>query len=92
MQEMKELEVLKKVNRVEAPPFLFTRIEASIQAQVNEQLPLRWVWVSISTVLLLVVVNTLILRDSAQLSETSNSSVQHISEEMGMQTSNQLYQ
>jgi hypothetical protein len=92
MQEMKELEVLKKVNRVEAPPFLFTRIEASIQAQVNEQLPMRWVWVSISTVLLLVVVNTLILRDSAQLSETSNSSVQHISEEMGMQTSNQLYQ
>ena len=89
---MKELEVLQKVNRVEAPPFLFTRIEASIQAQVNEQLPMRWVWVSISTVLLLVVVNTLILRDSAQLSETSNSSVQHISEEMGMQTSNQLYQ
>lgn len=92
MQEMKELEVLEKVNRVEAPPFLFTRIEARIQAQLNEQLPIRWVWVSISTVLLLVVVNTLILRDSTQLSETSNSSVQHISEEMGMQTSNQLYQ
>ena len=89
---MKELEVLEKVNRVEAPPFLFTRIEARIQAQLNEQLPIRWVWVSISTVLLLVVVNTLILRDSTQLSETSNSSVQHISEEMGMQTSNQLYQ
>lgn len=92
MQEMKELEVLEKVNRVEAPPFLFTRIEARIQAQLNEQLPIRWVWVSISTVLLLVVVNTLILRDSTQLSETSNGSIQHISEEMGMQTSNQLYQ
>jgi len=91
MQEMKELEVLEKVNRVEAPPFLFTRIEARIQAQLNEQLPIRWVWVSISTVLLLFVVNTLILRDSTQLSETSNSSAQHISEEMGMQTSNQLY-
>ena len=89
---MKELEVLEKVNRVEAPPFLFTRIEARIQAQLNEQLPIRWVWVSISTVLLLVVVNTLILRDSTQLSETSNGSIQHISEEMGMQTSNQLYQ
>ena len=89
---MKELEVLEKVNRVEAPPFLFTRIEARIQAQLNEQLPIRWLWVSISTVLLLVVVNTLILRDSTQLSETSNGSIQHVSEEMGMQTSNQLYQ
>ena len=88
---MKELEVLEKVNRVEAPPFLFTRIEARIQAQLNEQLPIRWVWVSISTVLLLVVVNTLILRDSTQHSNASNSGIHHISEEMGMQTSNQLY-
>lgn len=88
MQDLNELKMLEKVKRVEAPPFLFTRIEA----QLNEQLPVRWVWVSISTVLLLVVVNTLILRDSTQLSETSNSSVQYISEEMGIQTTNQLYQ
>lgn len=92
MQEMKELEVLEKVNRVEAPPFLFTRIEARIQAQLNEQLPIRWVWVSLSTMLLLVVVNTLILVGNTQHSNASNSGIHHISEEMGMQTSNQLYQ
>ncbi|MFM1875278.1 MAG: hypothetical protein RL266_1015 [Bacteroidota bacterium] len=93
MQEMKELEVLEKVNRVEVPPFLFTRIEARIQSQLNEQLPVRWVWVSLSAVLFLVVINTLILQGNTQLPKSWNaSSVQYISEEMGIQTTNQLYQ
>jgi hypothetical protein len=89
MQDMNELKMLEKVKRVEAPPFLFTRIEA----QLNEQLPVRWVWVSLSAVLFLVVINTLILQGNTQLPKSWNaSSVQYISEEMGIQTTNQLYQ
>lgn len=91
MPHPNEIELLEQVNRVAVPPFLFTRIQARIEAQRNEQLPISWVWVSLSTLLLLIVVNTLILRDTTQLSEVSNSNGHHISEEMGMQTSNQLY-
>ncbi len=91
MPHPNEIELVQHVNRVAVPPFLFTRIQARIEAQLQEQLPISWVWVSLSTLLLLVVVNTLILRDTTPLPEASNSSSYHISEEMGMQTSNQLY-
>ena len=91
MQHTNEIELVQQVNRVDIPPFLFTRIQARIEAQLNEQLPISWVWVSLSTLLLLIVVNTLILRDTTPLPEASNSGINHISEEMGMQTSNQLY-
>ena len=91
MQHPNEIELVQQVNRVDIPPFLFTRIQSRIEAQLNEQLPIRWVWFSLSTLLLLIVVNTLILHDTTPLSEASNSSGHHISREMGMQTSNQLY-
>ncbi|MFN0036499.1 MAG: hypothetical protein ACKVUS_15650 [Saprospiraceae bacterium] len=41
---MEELELLKKVGKVDAPPFLLTRIQAKIRSGEAERLPLAWGW------------------------------------------------
>ena len=44
---MKKLELFQKVQRVEAPPFLMTRIEAKSRAASSERLPVSWQWAAV---------------------------------------------
>ena len=45
MKKENDIELLKKVGKVDAPPFLYTRIVAKIEATSAEQLPLSWKWI-----------------------------------------------
>lgn len=44
MPHLEKIELLRKVRRVEAPPFLLTRIRAKIDAARAEKLPATWAW------------------------------------------------
>ena len=54
---MKKLELLKKIRPVEAPPFLFTRIQAKIRSTEAERLPASWRWAGRLAFVLLLVLN-----------------------------------
>jgi len=41
---MEKLDLLKKVRKVDAPPFLLTRIQARIRRNEAERLPASWQW------------------------------------------------
>ncbi|MEY3238636.1 MAG: hypothetical protein RIR11_74 [Bacteroidota bacterium] len=46
MNKEDDIELLKKVGKLDAPPFLYTRIVAKIEhATTTEQLPLYWKWI-----------------------------------------------
>ena len=91
MEELKELDRLKNVARVEAPPFLKTRIDARIQQLAEDSISSAWVWGFAATVALLVVVNgTILLRGSG--SDASSFDVaSSITSSMGINNLNQLY-
>lgn len=86
--EMEHLDVLKKVRRVEAPPFLLTRIKAKIRANEAESLPVSWVWSGAMACGLLVLANVVVLK--AQGSEAMPLA-EKIDETLQIQLSNQLY-
>lgn len=44
-----KIEQLRQVQKVDAPPFLLTRIRAKIQASALESVPRVWVWGGILT-------------------------------------------
>lgn len=39
-----QLNQLKKIRQVDAPPFLYTRIRSRIEALSEAQAPVQWVW------------------------------------------------
>lgn len=45
MKKENDIELLKKVGKVDAPPFLYTRIVAKIETTTADQLPLSWKWI-----------------------------------------------
>lgn len=45
MKKENDIELLKKVAKVDAPPFLYTRIVAKIETTTADQLPLSWKWI-----------------------------------------------
>ena len=56
-----DLENLGKIQRVEAPPFLFTRIQQKIEQAKSEAMPLRTAWVINLSFALLLAVNSVVL-------------------------------
>jgi H+/Cl- antiporter ClcA len=86
---MDPLEPLKKVQKVAAPPFLYTRIQAKIQQQTAEYLPPRWQWAAALTLGLFVVANLYLLQQPAPFS--SNSGPDALVNSLNLNTSNQLY-
>jgi hypothetical protein len=85
---MKNLDLFKKVQRVEAPPFLLTRIHAKIRAAEAERLPVSWRWAGALVLGLLLFFNAQALKTGQG---QSSAPVGQVAESFGMLTSNQLY-
>lgn len=83
----KKLEALKKIRPVEAPPFLFTRIEAQINAAGNAVSP-RWRWSAIAGFGVLVLINIYVVSQSLRPKQPGIESVVNT---MALSTSNNLY-
>lgn len=83
----KKLEALKKIRPVEAPPFLFTRIEAKIQSAGSDISP-RWRWSAIAGFGMLVLINIYVV---AQSLRPRQSGIETVVNTMSLSTSNNLY-
>lgn len=82
---MKDLELLKKVQKVEAPPFLLTRVRAKIRAEERERLPAAWLWSGALAFGLLLWLNFALASDAPIGTEIN------IAAQYGLHSTQQLY-
>ena len=83
---MEELELLKKVSKVDAPPFLLTRIQAKIRSGEAEQLPAAWGWAGSLAFGLLLLLNVVAVGRSNEAAPA-----QSLAEQLQMTQNEQLY-
>ena len=88
MEEERINELLGSVERVDAPPFLFTRIEARIAARQEERPSRSWVLATSMAMVMLLAVNSYVLFSG---SGNEKAGVERIADGMNMGASNQLY-
>ena len=90
MRSRYKLEELKKVRKVEAPPFVFTRIEAQIEKEESIQMPRQWAWgLSLACSILLVVnISFFVNSNGNTVAQTEDT---NLLEAVGLEQSNQLY-
>lgn len=90
-KEMSEinLDILGKIERVEAPPYLYTRIESKIQSERNESLPKSWIYIAGVIGCLLLMFNIFSLTQSIE--SPIPKGLLEYSEIIEMNSSNQLY-
>lgn len=79
---------LNRIKQVDAPAFLFTRIESKINASKKNVIPARKIAFGLACVMMLVLGNVLIMKQSSRSLTDNKSSV---FEEMNLTNSNQLY-
>jgi hypothetical protein len=85
---MENLELLKKVRSVDAPPFLLTRIEAKILAAQAERIPVSWRWSGALAFGLLLLLNVFSL---ASEKASTSTQAEQMAQSFQLQTINQLY-
>lgn len=90
MKPKNELEALKKINRVEAPPFLFTRIEAKIEAVEAQTVSINWVVGASLAFSLLLAVNILLIQNKFSGSSEQTQFQTYI-EDMNLDATNESY-
>nr|WP_294858821.1 hypothetical protein [uncultured Fluviicola sp.] len=83
--EKDQLQSLGKIERVEVPPFLFTRIRAKVQEELFDRLSTRQTVVYLTGIALIIALNVMILgRGNADKDE-------NLVSEMNLAPTNQLY-
>lgn len=91
MEVEKAIHLLQHIDKVEPPPFLRTRVEARIEATIAETPNRSWVLAGVTTMALVLLVNTVTLFGNRTTSNSNSDPVSELSRGMGMSTSNQLY-
>jgi NADH:ubiquinone oxidoreductase subunit 6 (subunit J) len=81
----KELDILNRIQKVDAPPFLYTRILTRVQNKVRETVPVKWAVAAAACLLILITINISVIQSSKQ-SNTTN-----LSEVFSLKTNNSLY-
>lgn len=89
MEVEKAIHLLQQIEKVEAPPFLRTRIQARIELAIAETPGRSWVLAGVTTMALVLLVNTVTL--FGDRTTRSSDPVSELSRGMGMSPSNQLY-
>lgn len=88
MKKIIKIESLRKVRRVDAPPFLLTRIEAKIRAAEVERLSVAWQWAGALAFGLLIFLNLSAVKPG-QTNQPDTTS--QLVESLNLHPSNQLY-
>ena len=79
--------LLGGIQQVEAPPFLFTKIQAQLDSQQQDRLSVAWVWAVAAAVALLFAINLW----SIQHHSYSTLDASTVVEEMNLIPDNSLY-
>ena len=92
MKQQHDLDRLKKVNKVDAPPFLLTRIQAKIDARQMGQapVPVQWKWASALALAIMLLLNVMAVKNSHQTTGAPDA-IETLADGMLMNASNQLY-
>lgn len=85
-----KMDILKKVQRVETPPFLYTRILQQLHQLKEAPAPVKWRYAFAAAALLLLVLNIGILL-SAKPQGRQHGNIENIVNSMHLSTSNELY-
>jgi len=85
----KKLDLLKKIQREEAPPFLYTRIMARIDARIYQPAPITWklAFVAVFTVIIAVNVSVFFKPSYSQ----NNHNLDGVVSAMELSNTNELY-
>ncbi|GHB76901.1 hypothetical protein [Persicitalea jodogahamensis] len=90
MKNHDKLDGLKKISRVDAPPFLFTRIKGQIESlNPVAEAPLPWRWSFATAAMIVLALNTGIL--VAKLTSQQESGVSEIVSSMQLSNQNSFY-
>jgi uncharacterized integral membrane protein len=81
-----KLDILEKIETVEAPPFLFTRIQTKIQQQLADKVSKKEAIVYLAGILIIIALNVLAFQNK-RASESDNDLIS----EMNLAPSNQVY-
>jgi len=85
----KKLDLLRKIQSVDEPPFLLTRIRQRIQSLELSPAPRSWKWALVLTGAAIVVLNLGIILKTANTAK--NSSIETIAISMNLSSGNNLY-
>lgn len=88
MKENEFIEHLKSIKKIDAPPFLLTRIEAKISANQRNIISSKKIAIALSFTVALIIGNLFILKQVNSITSTSQST---LFESMNIDNSNQLY-
>ncbi|MEL6190684.1 MAG: hypothetical protein AAFR66_01485 [Bacteroidota bacterium] len=92
MREDTDFERLSRIQKVDAPPFLFTRIEAKINALQEEVYPIRWMRLALAGFVVLMLLNLwLVGQNVVGGSSVGEDNMSVLSAGVELYQSNQLY-
>lgn len=81
-------EMLENIERVEAPMFLFTKIQAKINEELEPSIPLKYVWATACSLMILLMLNVWTIQNS---SFETKDNIAVMVEEMDLIPSNSFY-
>ena len=84
-----KLDKLKGIREVEAPPFLFTRIQQQIANLADAPAPVKWRVAFVTAAIVLIVLNTGILLRSSSQSKTQG--LEQVVNSLQLSSSNDFY-
>ncbi len=80
-----QLDILNKIEKVDAPHFLYTRILSRIQNKVKETVPLNWAIAAGTCMIFLIMININVIKLNKQEKTTDLTDV------FALKTNNDLY-
>lgn len=86
----RKLDLLSKIEKVDAPPFLYTRILQKIENQKQIEVSIAKQWSLALAFLLLIILNISVLTSSTA-SKQNNKQTENLASGLGLVTDNNLY-
>ena len=80
-----QLDNLNRIQKVDAPPFLYTRILSRIQNKVKETVPVKWAVAAAACLTLLIIINLTVIQADKDNNKTD------LTEVFSLKTNNSLY-
>jgi hypothetical protein len=84
----KKLDLLKKIQKVDAPPFMLTRIMERIDSPITQQAPATWRFAFVTAAIFVLALNVSIFFRS---SDKQNEGIAEVISSMELSTTNDLY-
>lgn len=82
-------EMLGSIEQVDAPMFLFTKIQANISQQMEASVPVKYVWLAACSFMILLVLNIWTIQETGSFETKDNIAV--MVEEMDLMPNNSFY-